>query len=352
MKKVLILLFLLGLSLLLISCGKDSKYEFKYWNDAKAITELTNYVEDVTNEKSANYIPVEDRIATFDMDGTLCGELFPTYLEYLICAYRVLDDPTCNPTDEMIDVANQIRAGWLEDGTGKYDSNMAIMHANTQAKAFAGMTLLQFENWVKNFMQTEAFGFKNMKYADCFYLPMLEVIDYLNQNEFLTYIVSGSDRFICRTVASSICNIPYERIIGMDVNLVATDEDEVEGVNYQFKATDSVLRGDKLLVKNLKFNKVAQITQEIGRQPVLSFGNSSGDVSMHLYTITNNKYKSLAFMLIADDEARDYGNETKNTELGKTWEEYGFIVISMKNDFKTIYGYDVVKTANNKKEVK
>ena len=77
---------------------------------------------------------------------------------------------------------------------------------------------------------------------------------------------------------------------------------------------------------------------------MLSFGNSSGDVSMHNYTIFNNRYKSAAFMLIADDEERDYGNTEKVQPLKEKWEESGYIVISMKDDFRTIYGDDVVKT--------
>ena len=90
-------------------------------------------------------------------------------------------------------------------------------------------------------------------------------------------------------------------------------------------------------------NKVFQIAQEIGKQPVLSFGNSSGDVSMHEYTITNNKYRAEAFMLIADDAERDHADLVETGKRAAQWEERGYTVISMKNDFKTIYGYDVVK---------
>ena len=77
---------------------------------------------------------------------------------------------------------------------------------------------------------------------------------------------------------------------------------------------------------------------------MLSFGNSSGDVSMHNYVVNNNPYKSAAFMLIADDDVRDYGNSEKGPELREKWEDYGWNVISMANDWKTIYGEDVVKT--------
>ena len=87
-----------------------------------------------------------------------------------------------------------------------------------------------------------------------------------------------------------------------------------------------------------------QISQEIGKVPVLSFGNSSGDMSMHNYALSNPKYKSAAFMLIADDDVRDHANREKALTLGNQWRNAGYHVISMRDDFKTIYGDGVVKT--------
>ena len=108
------------------------------------------------------------------------------------------------------------------------------------------------------------------------------------------------------------------------------------------------MRTDRLIIKDLKTNKVVQIAQEIGRQPVLSFGNSSGDVSMHNYALYNNQYRSAVFQLIADDDVRDYGSSAKGPELREKWENMGFNVISMKDDWKTIYGENVVKTGEFK----
>ena len=132
----------------------------------------------------------------------------------------------------------------------------------------------------------------------------------------------------------------------MDVDIEATNEDGADGLKYVYTSEDNIVRTDRLMIKNLKMNKVKAIVKEIGRQPVLSFGNSSGDVSMHNYTIFNNRYKSAAFMLIADDEERDYGNTEKVQPLKEKWEESGYHVISMKDDFRTIYGDDVVKTGS------
>lgn len=346
LKKLLFVFFVGVLLFSVSSCGGNKKAEFKYWNSCDSLTKLTEYVEDVTNENSKFFIPKADRIAVFDMDGTLCGELFPTYLEYLLCAYRCLYDTTYQASKELKDVGELIMEGAHGDGTGTYPSDMALIHANAQAKAFAGLTPAQFEDYVQhNFLNRPADGFTGMNYSDSLYLPMKEVVSYLQANDFITYIVSGSDRFICRSLASKELNIPYNQIIGMDVKLVGTKQGNTDGLDYTFTENDVLVRGDSLVLKNLQTNKVANIAQEIGKQPVLSFGNSGGDTSMHMYTIHNNKYKSEAFMLIADDETRDYGNTKKNTELGKKWKnDYGFNVISMKDNFKTIYGYDVRKT--------
>ena len=343
--KKITLIFVFALLIVGISsCNNNKNAKFTYWNQCDSLTTLTSYVENVTDEKSKDFIPVKDRIAVFDMDGTLCGELFPTYLEYLLCAYRCLYDTTYQASDDLKAVGKQIMEGSHGDGTGTYPSDMALIHGRAQAKAFAGLTLDEFETYVKNFLNRNADGFENLKYSDSLYLPMIEVVSYLQANSFTTYIVSGSDRFICRAFACEKLNIPYNQVIGMDIKLVGTEQGDKDGLDYTFTKADKLVRGDSLLVKNLKTNKVTQITREIGKQPVLSFGNSSGDTSMHMYTINNNKYKAEAFMLIADDEARDYGNTEKNTKQGETWKSYGFNVISMKNDFKTIYGYNVKKT--------
>ena len=173
---------------------------------------------------------------------------------------------------------------------------------------------------------------------------MIEVVDYLQKNDFTTYIVSGSDRFICRALASEVFNIPYNQIIGMDTTIVGEDQADTDGLNYQLNQGEAVVKGDSLLIKNLKMNKVVAITKEIGKQPVLAFGNSDGDTSMLNYAISNTKYKGQGYMLVADDIDRDYANLEKAETLRTMWIEKNFHVISMKNDFKTIYGDNVLKT--------
>ena len=315
---------------------------FADWNqDAASLNTLIEYVEAVTDEESQDYIPVEDRIAVFDMDGTVYGELFPTYLEYYMLAWTILKNPDIQPDEEMLAVGRALRDGALDKS---FPEEMPMQHAIQAARAYSGMTLNEFADYVTQFLIREADGFQGMTYGEAVYAPIVEVIDYLNENGFKVYICSGSDRFICRTLLEGVVDVPAENIIGMDVAVEATNQNGEDGLDYVFSAGDDVIRTDKLLIKNLKMNKVAQIVQEIGHQPVLSFGNSSGDVSMHNYTITNNVYRSAAFMLVADDDVRDYGNPEKGQELKDKWESSGYTVISMRDDFRTIYGDDVVKT--------
>ena len=129
----------------------------------------------------------------------------------------------------------------------------------------------------------------------------------------------------------------------MDVKLRTTKNGEVAGVNYTMEKAEDLIRTDELIIKNLKTNKVFQISQEIGKIPVISFGNSSGDCAMHNYCLSS-PHRSVTFMLIADDEDRDHANREKALKLGEQWREAGYHVISMRDDFKTIYGEDVQKT--------
>ena len=350
MKKQIFLLVITVLCGVMSACNGNNeptsltaKDYLTLWNDCEAVTALQAYIEDVTNPNSANFIEVEDRIATFDMDGTFVGELYPTYFEYNLLEYRVLDDADYKdkaPSD-VRETAQNIR-DFVRNGV-KLPDHFDMKHANAAAKAYSGMTLAQFDKYVKDYASKPANGFSGMTYAQSFYMPMLQVFDYLKANGFTYYVVSGSDRFICRTLVEPI-GIEPNRVIGMDVRLYSSEQGEEAGVNYTMGKEENIVRSDELIIKNLKTNKVLQIAQEIGKVPVLSFGNSGGDCAMHNYCLGNTEHKTAAFMLIADDEARDHANREKALKLAEQWQEAGYIVISMRDDFKTIYGNGVQKT--------
>ena len=318
------------------------KEYFQSWNGCEALTALQEYVADVTNPKSKNFIKEDDRIVTFDMDGTFVGELYPTYFEYNLLEYRGLDDAKYrDKAPEDVRKAAQAIRDFVREGKALPD-HFDMIHAYAAAKAYAGMTLAEFDAYVKAYAALPANGFKGMTYGQSFYKPMLEVMGYLQDNGFTYYVVSGSDRFICRTLVESI-GIAPNRVIGMDVKLMSSNQGEEAGVNYTMRQMEDLVRTDELIIKNLKTNKVLQISQEIGKVPVLSFGNSSGDCAMHNYCLSNNKYRTAAFMLVADDDQRDHADLEEGARREAKWREAGYTIISMKNDFKTIYGQGVEK---------
>ncbi|MBR5112412.1 MAG: haloacid dehalogenase-like hydrolase [Clostridia bacterium] len=314
------------------------------WNDsAPAKNELINYVKAVTTEGSADFIPEEDRIAVFDLDGTLACETDPCYFDHCIYYYRVMEDPDYKDkaTDFEKEVAADVKQ-FMDTGISVPDS--MERHGKGVASAFSGFTPEEFVDYVAEYAKTPAPGYENMTRGEAFYKPMLEVVDLLEQNGFTVYIVSGTDRFIVRgLVQASPLNIPPSQIIGSDESLVAPDQGDTDGLDYQFDEDDQLVMGGDFIVKNLDMNKVTVIQQEIGKQPVLAFGNSGSDSSMAEYAINNNKYQARAFMLCCDDTVRENGNPEKAKKMAVSCAENGWTAISMKNDWKTIYGDNVTR---------
>ena len=304
--------------------------------------ELTEYIKAVTDEGSADYIPVDRRIAVFDMDGTLCCETDPGYFDHKLLYYRVTEDPDYidKASDEEKETAEIIKQ-YFESRS--YPEGLDIMHGTAVATAFKGMTPQEFDAYVKKYRDQPAEGYNNMTNGQAFYKPMLQVIDYLQANDFTVYIISGTDRLITRGLAEGTVNIPLSQMIGSDESLVASGQGDEDGLKYTFSKDDKVITGGEFLIKNLKMNKVSVISQEIGLQPVLCFGNSSGDFAMANYTINNNQYRSGAYMLCCDDTERENGNIEKADKMYKDCEENGYTPVSMKNDWTTIYGENVTR---------
>ena len=309
--------------------------------DAKAKTELTKFMAAITDESSNDYIPVEDRIAVFDLDGTLFCETDPNYFDYTLLKYRVLEDPTYKDkaSDFEKEVANKIKE---QNETGKSFSGLEVDHGKAVASAFAGMTVAEFNAYIQEFKQQPMPSYDGMLRGEGWYEPMLQVVDFLKANDFTVYIVSGTDRLIVRGIAyNSPLGLPNRQIIGSDELLVASHQGNEDGLKYTFTDEDELILGGEFLIKNLKTNKVTVIAQEIGQQPVLSFGNSTGDASMAEYVTSNNPYRSLAFMLCCDDTVRENGDESKARKMFELCEEFDWVPISMKDDWTTIYGSGV-----------
>ena len=336
-KKQFLFTLIILAGLLGTGCAHLKKDNLALWDDtAPAKTALTNYVQTVTDPNSPDFIPVKNRVAVFDLDGTLILETDPTYFDWALFEHRVLEDTTYKPTKEQLNAAKNSR----EKGI------FPPLNANREkmvAEAYKGLSVEEFYEFVRHFMQEDQPGFEGMKRGDIFYKPMLEVVEYLIQNKFTVYICSGTDRLTVRPlIEKNMPYIPNRQILGSDSTLIARGQGDKDGLVYMFQKGDELVLGGKNLVKNLQMNKVSLIEQEIGVQPVLAFGNTFSDASMLNYTINHNKYKALGFMLMCDDLEREYGNLQKAEKMRQGCEEYGWICVSMRDDWKTIYA-DTIK---------
>ena len=314
------------------------------WTESAPLkSELTSYMAAITSESSADFIPVENRIAVFDMDGTLCCETDPGYFDHKLLYHRVMEDP------DYKDKASEEEKATAEEckeyfDSGSYPEDLSIKHGKAVASAFKGMTISEFYAYIDNYKNSPMESYTGMTNGEAFYKPMLQVIDYLQANDFTVYVVSGTDRIITRALCNGVIDIPYSQMIGSDETLVATNQGDTDGLDYTFSHDDKLITGGEFIIKNLKMNKVSVIEQEIGKQPVLCFGNSSGDAAMANYTITNNQYKSGAYLLCCDDLERENGNTTKADKMRASCEENGWTAVSMKDDWTTIYGDGVTYT--------
>lgn len=312
--------------------------DFKYWADKSAVKrQIINYVKDVTNKKSKNFIPVEDRIAVFDMDGTILCETAPFGINACFPMYTVFEYPTDNVNTEMR-TRTQI---WLEAlQNNKVTDAITKDRRKIVSELFAGVTEDEYSKRFKKFMEKPVEGLTNLKYGESFYLPMVEIISYLNANDFTVYLISGSERNLCRMLLDGAVDIKPNHVIGGDISYKF---ESVHGEKY-YIGGDKIVFDDKERTHNTNTYKIFSIKREIGKKPVLAFGNSSGDFDMLNYTITDNKYKAASFILMCDDLTRELGDLKAAEKVKNAAKKNGWTTVSMKDDFKTIYGDNVKRS--------
>lgn len=318
----------------------DMAATFPSWNaDSASLAELVAFVSDVTDPASPNYREPADRIATFDMDGTIIAEKAPLYVDYMMLIHRVLDDPSHQAAPDVVELVEKIRDEALrgnkndEYSPGKH---IAIAHE------FVGMTPDEFRAYVTDFISTEpVVGFDGMTYGQSFYKPMLEVIDYLRANDFDVWMVSACEREVARAVVAPL-GIAPDHVIATDVAFATTGLGDEAFDEYTMKQDEKVILSEPLDEYECgKTGKVLAIAREIGRKPLLSFGNSSGDYAMLNYAEASN---GMGMLVVADDETRDYGSAEKSAEQYQLVKDESWTAFSMKDDWATIYGDGVVKT--------
>ena len=323
------------------SCGKKQDDSIAYWkSDSPTMSSVISFVASVADGKSKDFVPEDKRIAVFDMDGTLYGELYPTYFDESLLLNRLLHDESYQASEEDLAWAKEAEEALLG---GQPEPDSPRSGAQMAAEAFSGFTVEEYRAYVREFMKTPVAGFENMTYGEGFYLPMVELVKYLSEHGFTVFISSGSERSLARELIEDTLGewIPPYHVIGSTYSLEASGQGDKEGRKYTYTQEDTVLLEGNLISKNQKMNKVVTIIDEIGASPVLVFGNSSGDLSMAEYAV---QHGGKAYMLLCDDTVRDYGNLETAEAFAEECRKLGFRTVSMRDEFETIYKKDALKT--------
>ena len=343
------LMFDLGMRYLRMVASEKRKTARKKMNqlslwvdDAASKRALVEYIDAVTDKSSQDYIPPIDRIAVFDLDGTLFCESDPTWFDFMLYKYRIQEDPTYKEkaTEYERKVADKVQA--IID-TGIVPEGFETEIGNCIAQAFAGMSVKDFAHYVRDYAERPSLCFDGMNVGEAFYQPMVQVIDYLQDNGFTVYVCSGSDRLVVRGIVEGGLILAARYVIGTEELISAKNQGNIAGSEYVFSDKDELVLSGKIAAKNLKMTKVSMIAQQVGQCPVLSFGNSAGDISMTNYVMGNDRYKTAAFFVCCDDEVREYGSQEKTQKVYDFCAENGWIPISMKNDWLTVFGEGITK---------
>ncbi len=299
------------------------------WNNTKTKQRIIAFVKAATDKNSASYIPPKDRVATFDNDGTLWAE-HPTYFQIEFVLYRIKKLAPEHPEwkkDKLIQTAishdlEKLRKKYGAKGMGKL---MAISQAD--------MTTDEFTPTVKEWIKNARHPVSGKLFTQMVYQPMLELIKYLQGNQFNVYIVSGGGIDFIRTWAEEVYGIPKDHVIGSYQKLKYEKIDK----------TPVLMRSAEILFVDNAENKPVAIHRFIGRKPVISFGNSDGDLQM-LEWCNANQYKSLPAYIHHTDAKREwaYDRDSRIGKLDKGLDEaaaQNWLIVDMKKDWKVIYPF-------------
>jgi len=323
----IILLTALGLASVTAIVGAQDT--LPSWNDGAAKKAIVTFVAEVTTKGSTNYIPPAERIATFDNDGTLWAEQ-PMYFQFFfgLDQVRVLA-PQHPEWKNKEPFASLLRGDMKSVFAGGERALMEIMMAT-----HAGMTTAEFEQTVKDWIATAKHPKTGRLYTEMVYQPMLELLAYLRANGFKTFIVSGGGIEFMRPWTEAVYGIPPEQVIGSSIK-----------TKYEMRDGKPVLvRLPELNFIDDKTGKPVGINSYVGRRPIAAFGNSDGDWQMLEWT-QGGAGARLMTLVHHDDAEREwaYGAQSKigtfSDALMAQAKKSGWVVISMKNDWKVIFPF-------------
>lgn len=296
------------------------------WNEGAAKTAIINFVANVTNTSSPNYVEPAERIATFDNDGTLWCE-YPDYVQSLFMLDRIRDmapeHPEWNDTEPFRSILSGEKFATSNFSAIESMQIYVAISANLTPEECIGLA----SDWLSRSNNSEL----GMPHTSCAYKPMLELMSYLRDEGFKTYIVTGGDEDFVRSFSEEAYAIPPEQVIGSAFKLQYVENNSS---CYLVKLPD-------ILVINDGQEKPKEIGQNIGLCPILAYGNSDGDIPMLKFATRGNRY-SLGLLNCHDDPVREfaYDNTTAVGKLDKGLAlavQWGWQVVSMKDDWKEIF---------------
>jgi phosphoserine phosphatase len=299
------------------------------WKDGLTKSAIIQFVDDVTTNGSSNYVKPEERIATFDNDGTLWCEQPVAQLEFV--SYQIKEMTISHPEWKEEQPYKSILEGDQNYLINDYINN----HGKELMKLFvtthSGMTLDEFNSDVQEFMSSSMHPTYNKKYTETVYQPMIELLEYIQNNDFKTYICSGGGNDFMRVFAEETYGIVPENVIG---SFAMNSFEQVNGSWSIVKGTDNFFMNDGL-------TKPAAIEQRIGRIPIFVAGNirSGGDIGQLTYSKTN-KLPNFQLLVNHDDDIREFAYSEKDNASLKAAEAGQWKVVSMKNDWLTIFSFE------------
>jgi hypothetical protein len=307
--------------------GTQAQDPLASWNDGPAKKSITDFVAKITKEGSPDFVPPAERIATFDNDGTLWAEQ-PLYFQLLFALDRVKELAPSHPAWKDKEPFASLLKGDLKGALAGGERAMVEIVMVTHA----GMTTEEFEKIVQDWIATARHPVTKRPLTEMVYQPMLELLAYLRANGFKTFIVSGGGIEFMRPWTEKVYGILPEQVVGSSI-----------------KSKFELRNGKPVLVRLPEVNfvddktgKPVGINSHIGRRPIAAFGNSDGDRQMLEWTQAGGGARLM--MLVHHDDAKRefaYGAESKigtfSDALMSEAKKSGWTVISMKNDWKTVF---------------
>jgi phosphoglycolate phosphatase-like HAD superfamily hydrolase len=306
------------------------------WNDGAAKQAIVDFVRATTDQGSPKFVPPEDRVATFDQDGTLWVE-HPIYSQVVYCLDRVPAVVEQKPELKKIEPFKTVLSG---DREAIAKLSLHDLEAILVA-TLTGMSVDAFEAEANKWLTTARHPRWNRLYTELVYQPMLDVQQYLRDNGYKTYIVTGGGQDFVRVYEQRVYGIPLEQVVGT-----------MGGTKFSYDKNGKpfLTKEPKLLLNDDKAGKPEGIHLMIGRRPRAAFGNSDGDREMLEYTGAGDGAR-LMMLVLHDDARREYAYgparglpDTKvgafSQALDVEAKKNGWTVISMKSDWKRIFPFD------------